>query len=73
MKRRLNIACGVLHRPRVLLLDEPTVGVDPQARERILSMLAELRNEGTALLQSTHEFGDLEATSDRLVIMDRGR
>jgi ABC-2 type transport system ATP-binding protein len=73
MKRRLNIACGVLHRPRVLLLDEPTVGVDPQARERILGMLAELRNEGTALLQSTHEFGDLEATSDRLVIMDRGR
>jgi ABC-2 type transport system ATP-binding protein len=73
MKRRLNIACGVLHRPRVLLLDEPTVGVDPQARERILHMLTDLRNEGTALLQSTHEFGDLETTSDRLVIMDRGR
>jgi ABC-2 type transport system ATP-binding protein len=73
MKRRLNIACGVLHRPRVLLLDEPTVGVDPQARERILGMLNELRKEGASLLQSTHEFGDLEATSDRLVIMDRGR
>jgi ABC-2 type transport system ATP-binding protein len=73
MKRRLNIACGVLHRPRVLLLDEPTVGVDPQARERILTMLGQLRNEGTALLQSTHEFGDLETNSDRLVMMDRGR
>ena len=73
MKRRLNIACGVLHRPRVLLLDEPTVGVDPQARERILDMLEGVRREGTALLQSTHEFEDLERTSDRLVIMDRGR
>jgi ABC-2 type transport system ATP-binding protein len=73
MKRRLNIACGVLHRPRVLLLDEPTVGVDPQARERILDMLEGVRAEGTALLQSTHEFGDLERTSDRLVIMDEGR
>lgn len=73
MKRRLNIACGVLHRPRVLLLDEPTVGVDPQARERILSMLTQLRDDGTALLQSTHEFGDLETNSDRLVMMDHGR
>jgi ABC-2 type transport system ATP-binding protein len=73
MKRRLNIACGVLHRPRVLLLDEPTVGVDPQARDRILDMLCQLRDSGTALLQSTHEFGDLESNSDRLVIMDRGR
>lgn len=73
MQRRLNIACGVLHRPRVLLLDEPTVGVDPQSRERILDMLEGLRENGTALLQSTHEFGDLERTSDRLVIMDEGR
>jgi ABC-2 type transport system ATP-binding protein len=73
MQRRLNIAAGVLHRPRVLLLDEPTVGVDPQSRERILDMLAGLREDGTALLQSTHEFGDLERTSDRLVIMDAGR
>jgi len=72
MKRRLNIACGVLHRPQVLLLDEPTVGVDPQARERILDMLEGVRQDGTALLQSTHEFGDLERTSDRLMIMDAG-
>jgi ABC-2 type transport system ATP-binding protein len=56
-----------------LLLDEPTVGVDPQARERILTMLDRLRSDGTALLQSTHEFGDVEATCDRLVIMDHGR
>ena len=45
MKRRLNIACGILHRPKVVLLDEPTVGVDPQSRERIWSMLAQLRDE----------------------------
>jgi ABC-2 type transport system ATP-binding protein len=73
MKRRLNIACGMLHRPRVLLLDEPTVGVDPQARERILAMLDQLRGTGTALLQSTHELGVVEEICDRLVIMDRGR
>jgi len=73
MKRRLNIACGVLHRPRILLLDEPTVGVDPHARERILTMLDRLRSGGTAMLQSTHELGDVEKTCDRLVIMDHGR
>jgi ABC-2 type transport system ATP-binding protein len=73
MKRRLNIACGVLHRPRILLLDEPTVGVDPHARQRILSMLDQLRSGGTAMLQSTHELGDVEKTCDRLVIMDHGR
>lgn len=73
MKRRLNIACGVLHRPRVVLLDEPTVGVDPQARERIFDMLDELTAAGTALVQSTHELGDIEGFCDRLVVMDHGR
>jgi len=73
MKRRLNIACGVLHRPRILVLDEPTVGVDPHARERIHEMLGQLRSGGTAMLQSTHELGDVERTCDRLVIMDHGR
>ena len=50
MKRRLNLACGVLHRPRVVLLDEPTVGVDPQSRQRIWEMLEELRRDGASLL-----------------------
>ena len=50
MKRRLNIACGVLHRPRIVLLDEPTVGVDPQSRDRIYDMLADLAAEGVSLL-----------------------
>lgn len=73
MLRRLNIACGVLHRPRVVLLDEPTVGVDPQAKGRIFVMLGELRASGAALIQSTHELGDIEDRCDRLVVMDRGR
>ena len=73
MKRRLNIACGVLHRPQLVLLDEPTVGVDPQARERIFGMLEELTQQGTALVQSTHELGDIEGHCDRLVVMDHGR
>ncbi|MEM1182382.1 MAG: ABC transporter ATP-binding protein [Acidobacteriota bacterium] len=73
MQRRLNIACAVLHRPRTLLLDEPTVGVDPQARERIFSMLGQLKDDGVALLHSSHELGDIESSCDRLIILDRGR
>ena len=73
MKRRLNIACGVLHRPRVVLLDEPTVGVDPQSRERIYDMLAVLRREGSALLLTTHQLDEAEARCDRVVIIDHGR
>jgi len=73
MKRRLNIACGILHRPRVVLLDEPTVGVDPQARERIFSMLETLRDDGAALLQSSHELGDIESRCDVVTVIDHGR
>jgi ABC-2 type transport system ATP-binding protein len=73
MKRRLNIACGVLHRPRVVLLDEPTVGVDPQSRERIYEMLGRLRREGASLLLTTHQLEEAEARCDRVAIVDRGR
>ena len=73
MKRRLNIACGVLHRPRVVLLDEPTVGVDPQSRERIYDMLTELTREGVSLLLTTHHLEEAEARCSRTVIIDRGR
>ncbi len=72
MQRRLNIACGVLHRPGLVLLDEPTVGVDPQGRQRIREMLEELRAGGAALLQSTHELHEIESRCDRVLIMDRG-
>jgi ABC-2 type transport system ATP-binding protein len=73
MKRRLNLACGVLHRPELVLLDEPTTGVDPQSRERIFAMLAELRRVGASLLHTTHQLGEAETVCDRVVIIDRGR
>ncbi len=73
MKRRLNIACGVLHRPRIVLLDEPTVGVDPQSRERIYDMLTALTNAGVSLLLTTHHLEEAEARCTRTVIIDHGR
>ena len=73
MQRRLNIACGVLHRPSLVLLDEPTVGVDPQGRRRIWRMLEELRTDGASLVQSTHELHEIETLCDRMLIMDHGR
>ena len=73
MKRRLNIACGVLHRPRVVLLDEPTVGVDPQSRERIYDMLTDLTRAGVSLLLTTHHLEEAEARCTRTVIIDHGK
>jgi ABC-2 type transport system ATP-binding protein len=73
MRRRLNIATSVLHTPPVLLLDEPTVGVDPQSRERIFEMLRTLRAQGTALLYTTHQLDEAEQVASRIVIIDRGR
>lgn len=73
MKRRLNIGCSVLHRPQVLLLDEPTVGVDPQSRERIWHMLDELRSGGTSIVLTTHQLDEAETQCDRIVIIDHGQ
>ena len=73
MKRRLNIACGVLHRPTVILLDEPTVGVDPQSRERIWEMLERLRQDGAAILLTTHQLDEAQQVADRIVIIDHGK
>jgi len=73
MRRRLNIACGVLHRPRIVLLDEPTVGVDPQSRDRIYDVLAELAASGVSLLLTTHHLEEAEARCSRTVIIDHGR
>jgi ABC-2 type transport system ATP-binding protein len=73
MKRRLNIACGVIHRPRVVLLDEHTVGVDPQSRERIYDMLGELTRGGASLLLTTHHLEEAEARCSRTVIIDHGK
>src|SRR5262249_49547354 len=73
MKRRLNLACGVLHEPRLVLLDEPTVGVDPQSRELLYDMLLALRARGTSLLLTTHYLEEAEARCERIVIIDHGR
>jgi ABC-2 type transport system ATP-binding protein len=73
MKRRLNIACSVLHEPQILLLDEPTVGVDPQSRERIYEMLRELCSRGTAILLTTHQLDEAQYRCDRIAIVDEGR
>lgn len=73
MKRRLNIACAVLHRPEVVLLDEPTVGVDPQSRERIWEMLAGLRAAGASLMLTTHQLDEAQRVCDRIIIIDHGR
>ncbi len=73
MKRRLNIACGILHRPKVILLDEPTVGVDPQSHARINDMLDVLRKDGHTLLLTTHQLDEAEARCTRIVIVDHGK
>jgi ABC-2 type transport system ATP-binding protein len=73
MRRRLNIACGVMHHPRIVLLDEPTVGVDPQSRDRIYDMLAGLAQSGVSLLLTTHHLEEAEARCSRTVILDHGK
>ena len=73
MKRRLNFACGIVHRPRVLLLDEPTVGVDPQSRVRLLDLVREQASSGTCVLYTTHYMEEAEALCDHLAIIDHGR
>ena len=73
MQRRVNLACGVLHQPKVLLLDEPTVGVDPQSRERIFQMLDHLNDVGTSILLTTHHLDEAQRRSDRIIILDSGQ
>jgi ABC-2 type transport system ATP-binding protein len=73
MKRRLNFACGIVHRPKVLLLDEPTVGVDPQSRVRLLELTRELARGGATVLYTTHYMEEAESLCDRVVIIDHGR
>jgi ABC-2 type transport system ATP-binding protein len=73
MKRRLNFGCGVVHRPKVLLLDEPTVGVDPQSRVNLLDMVREEAAAGTCVLYTTHYMEEAQALCRRLAILDHGR
>ncbi|UFU03974.1 ABC transporter ATP-binding protein [Ruania suaedae] len=73
MKRRLNIAVGLLHRPSLLILDEPTVGVDPQSRNAILESVEALSGEGMSVLYTTHYMEEAERLCDRIAIIDSGR
>ncbi len=73
MKRRLNIACALVHDPDLLLLDEPTAGVDPQSRNAIFEALEALKRQGKALLYTTHYMEEAERLADRIVIMDHGQ
>ncbi len=73
MKRRLNTAIGLLHRPDLLLLDEPTVGIDVQAKVSILEIIRSVGAAGTAVIFTTHQLAEVETTCSRIAIMDRGR
>jgi ABC-2 type transport system ATP-binding protein len=73
MKRRLNMAAGMLHRPKVVLFDEPTAGVDPQSRNRIFEMIEALRAAGTAVIYTTHYMEEAERLCDRIAIVDHGK
>jgi ABC-2 type transport system ATP-binding protein len=73
MNRRLNIGIGLLHRPRLLVLDEPTVGVDPQSRNAILDSVEQLSSEGMAVLYTTHYMEEAERLCDRIGILDEGQ
>jgi ABC-2 type transport system ATP-binding protein len=73
MKRRINLGCALLHRPQLLLLDEPTVGIDPQARLNILEFIRNLRASGTAILYTTHYLEEAETLCQRIGIIDHGQ
>ena len=73
LKRRLNIACALVHDPDVLLLDEPTAGVDPQSRNAIFDSLEALKAQGKALIYTTHYMEEAERLADRIVVIDHGR
>jgi ABC-2 type transport system ATP-binding protein len=72
MKRRINIASALLHRPKVLFMDEPTVGIDPQSRNLIFEVVEKLHNEGTTIIYTTHYMEEAERLCDRIGIMDNG-
>ncbi len=73
MKRRINIAAGILHRPRVLLMDEPTVGIDPQSRNHILQTVKDLNRRSMTVLYTSHYMEEVEFLCDRIAIMDHGK
>lgn len=73
MKRRLNIACGIAHHPKLIIMDEPTVGVDAQSREHILDSVKTLRERGATVIYTSHYMNEVEEICDRLTIIDHGK
>lgn len=71
--RRLNIACGIAHKPKLIFLDEPTVAVDPQSRNNILDGIKKLRDAGATILYTTHYMEEVELLCDRIIILDKGK
>jgi len=73
MKRRLNIGVALLHKPRIVIMDEPTVGIDPQSRRKILDSVKQLNQEGMTVLYTTHYMEEAQELSDKIAIMDHGK
>jgi ABC-2 type transport system ATP-binding protein len=73
LKRRLNIACGIAHKPELIFLDEPTIGVDPQSRNFMLEGIKELNRQGSTIIYTTHYLDEAEMLCQRIVIMDKGK
>ena len=71
--RRLNIACGIAHKPKLIFLDEPTVAVDPQSRNNILNGIKKLRDDGATIVYTTHYMEEVEILCDRVIILDKGK
>ncbi|MGY8692938.1 MAG: AAA family ATPase, partial [Verrucomicrobiia bacterium] len=73
MKRRINLGCALMHRPKLILLDEPAVGIDPQARINLLEFIRDLVKEGVGVLYTTHYLDEAESLCDRIGIIDHGK
>ena len=72
MKRRLNVAIGLIHQPELILMDEPTVGIDVQAKVSILDIIKKIGREGTSVIFTSHQLAEVEDTCSRITIMDKG-
>ena len=73
MQRRLNIACAIVHKPKLIIMDEPTVGIDPQSRNHILAAVKKLNEKGTTVIYTTHYMEEVEALCSKIAIMDKGK
>src|SRR5699024_3815933 len=73
MKRRLNIACAIAHHPKLVIMDEPTVGIDPQSRNHILESIKQLNKEGCTIIYTSHYMEEVEEICTRIAIMDHGK